>query len=742
MPLPKTGQEGNARYPSPLPPDQDEDGLLILRDIWRVVVKRHRQALLVAALVLGMVSLYTLLATPLYRASATVQIETNALRIVTSDSLEVMDPSGDFMGTQLELLRSRSVALRTVRDLALVADPVFEKALHQPGGWRAVLAFFRKDQTRAWSDESLELREAAAAAAIQAGLTITPVARARVVEVAFVSPDPALAMHIANGIATAFMRSNLDRRVDNTLFARKFLEDRLQQTKVKLEDSERALIDYSQKQNIANLDEAIALVRKTQDSLNNELATVQAARFKAEAQLEQFDSKIGVSLDALKSPVLETLRQRLVEMQADYQSRSAQYRPDYPDMQQLALRIREVQSQMDGESRAFQRATEGEARAARTNESLLRHQLALVQSELLDLQSHSGQFNILKRESDTNRQLYDGLLQRYKEIGVEGSSSTNNISVLDSAEKGELFKADLASNLLKGLLLGLVLGVGIALVLEKLDDTVKTPEDIERRLRISVLGLVPRVPEGEFAAALAAPRSSLAEAYRSLRTSLQFALEGGMPRILVITSSAAGEGKSTSAQVIALQCAQAGQRVLLVDADLRKPTLHSRFWLPNETGLSSLLLGEATLEQVLQQPEEGLTVVTSGPTPENPAVLLASGKFRAFLQQAAIDYDQVIIDCPPLLGLADVPSIVGLADGVMMVIGAGTTRLASARASLKRLAAARAPLMGAVLLKFDVRSVANGYGYEYADHHYYGTGYGAYGNATRTDSTTGTERRR
>ena len=740
MSFPNAYQGGNAHSPALLQQDNDEDGLLILRDLWRVVIKRRRQTLLVAALVLGMVCLYTLLATPLYRASATVQIEANALRIVTSDSLEVMDPSGDFMGTQLELLRSRSVALRTVRDLALVADPVFEKTLHQPRGWRAVLAFFRKDQTAAWSDESLEKREAAAAAAIQAGLTITPVARARVVEVEFVSPDPDLAMRIANGVANSFMQANLDRRVDNTVFARKFLEDRLQQTKVKLEDSERALIEYSQKQNIANLDEAVALVRKTQDSLNTELATVQAARFKAEAQLAQFDSRAGVSLDALKSPVLETLRQRLVEMQADYQSRLSQYRPDYPDMQQLALRIREVQGQMDGERRAFQRATEGEARAARANESLLRGQLAKVQLELLDLQKHSSQFNILKRESDTNRQLYDGLLQRYKEIGVEGSSSTNNISVLDSAEKGELFKADLVSNLLKGLLLGLVLGIAIALVLEKLDDTVKTPEDIERKLRVSVLGLVPLVPEGEFAAALAAPRSSLAEAYRSLRTSLQFVLEGGMPRVLVVTSSAAGEGKSTSAQVIALQCAQAGQRVLLVDADLRKPTLHSRFWLPNEKGLSSLLLGEATLEQVLQQPEEGLTVVTSGATPENPAVLLASGKFRAFIQQAAIDYDQVIIDCPPLLGLADVPSIVALADGVMMVVGAGSTRLGSARASLKRLAAARARVMGAVLVKFDASSVAYGYGYEYADHHYYGTGYGAYGNTA--GSPNGTERRR
>jgi uncharacterized protein involved in exopolysaccharide biosynthesis len=209
-----------------------------------------------------------------------------------------MDPSGDFIGTQTELLRSRSVALRAVRDLALVGDEAFQKALYQPRGWRSVLSYFRAEKTAPWADETLEVREAAAVGALQAGLTVNPVRRTRVVEIGFVSPNPVLAQRIANGIAAAFMQSNLDRRVDNTAFARKFLEDRLQQTKLKLEDSERALIGFAQKQNIANLDETIGLVRKTQDSLNTELATVQAARIKAEAQLEQFDSKAGVSLDS------------------------------------------------------------------------------------------------------------------------------------------------------------------------------------------------------------------------------------------------------------------------------------------------------------------------------------------------------------------------------------------------------------------------------------------------------------
>jgi capsular exopolysaccharide synthesis family protein len=705
----------------------EDDGMVALRDLWRVVLKRWRQALLVAALVLGMAVLYTLLATPLYTASATVQIEASALRIVTSDSLEVMDPSGDFIGTQAELLRSRSVALRAVRDLSLVGDADFQKSIHQPRGWKSVLAFFRNEKANSWADEPLEKQEAAAVRAIRAGLTVNPVKRTRVVEMSFVSPDPLLAQRIANGIAAAFMQANLDRRVDNTAFARKFLEDRLQQTKLKLEDSERALIGYAQAQNIANLDETMAMVRKTQESLNSELAEVQAGRIKAQAQLEQFDSRAGVSLDALKSPVLETLRQKLVEMQADYQSRRSQYKPDYPEMQQLATRIREVQSQMEAESQAFQRATAGEARAARANETLLVRQIGSVQTQLLELQGRSIQFNILKREADTNRQLYDGLLQRYKEIGVEGSSNANNISVLDPAEKGLLSHPKFLLNLLLGLLLGAGIGVGVVVVLEKLDDTVKTPDDVERQLHLPMLGLIPRLPIDDVAAAIASPRSSLAEAYRSLRTSLQYASEAGMPRVLAVTSSTPGEGKSTTSMVLALQSAQAGLKVLLVDADLRKPTLHTRFGVENSKGLSTVLSGNAKADGILQNPAEDLTLVTSGPTPANPAELLASQRFRVFLEQAAVRYDLVIVDCPPLLGLADVPSIVGLVDGVLMVVGAGATRMGAARASLKRLAGARANVLGAVLVKFDARAVAYGYGYEYADHRYYGSSYGAYG---------------
>jgi polysaccharide biosynthesis transport protein len=720
---------GGAPHGAPGAGDHEDEAMVSLRDLWRVVLKRYRQVLLVAALVLGAALVYTLLATPLYRASATVQIESSALRIVTSDSLEVMDPSGDFIGTQTELLRSRSVALRAVRDLALVGDEAFQKALYQPRGWRSVLSYFRAEKTAPWADETLEVREAAAVRAVQGGLTVNPVRRTRVVEIGFVSPNPLLAQRIANGVAAAFMQSNLDRRVDNTAFARKFLEDRLQQTKLKLEDSERALIGFAQKQNIANLDETIGLVRKTQDSLNTELATVQAARIKAEAQLEQFDSKAGVSLDSLKSAALEGMRQKLADLQADYEAKRSQYKPDYPEMQQLALRIREVKTQMAEESGAFQRATQGEARAARANETLLLRQIGKVQTELLALQGRSIQFNILKREADTNRQLYDGLLQRYKEIGVEGSSSANNISMLDPAQNGSLFKPNFQTNLLLGLVLGLALGVGFVLLLEKLDDTLKTPDDIERQLRLPVLGLVPLVPEDEFADALLSPRSSLAEAYRSLRTSLQYATESGAPRVLIITSSSAGEGKSTSSMVLASQSAQSGLRVLLVDADLRKPSLHTRFGLPNDSGLSTLLKGQSALETLLHQPQEGLSLVTSGPTPANPAELLASPRFRAFMEQAAADYDQVIIDCPPLLGLADVPSIVGLADGVMMVVGAGSTRMGTARASLKRLASARANVLGAVLVKFDAGAVAYGYGYEYADHRYYGASYGAYGDA-------------
>ena len=697
-----------------------------IRDYWRVLLKRRWIVVGVAVAAVVGTLIYSLLDTPLYRASATIQIDSSPLRVIKTEGIETIDSSNDFMGTQLELLLSRALAERTVRQLALVGNQAFEAAVPQHGGLAALRSMLSGKQV-AQDQRPLEQREAQAVDRVIRDLSAQLVRGSRLIKVSFVSPDPAVARQVTNGIVQNFLQSNLDRRVDNSQFARAFLEDRLQQIKVKLEESERALIAYLQKQQMINLDQFAALEAANLSHISSALATAQTDRMKAEARAQLADALSGASLEALKSPVLDALRQKHVELKAEFEAKRSIYKPEYPEMAQLARRITELEGQIAEATRAYQRAVRAEFEAARINEALLRGQMDTLRKETLDLQSRGIQYNILKRESDTNRQLYDALLQRYKEIGVSGDVGASNVSIVDTALDGTRFKPDFSKNLSLGLLLGLLFAIALALLMEKLDDTLKTPQEVERLLGVPVVGIVPKVPPEMFDAVIADPKSGFSEAYRSLRAALQFATDEGCPKVLLVTSAVAAEGKSTSAIMLARKFAQLGLRVLLVDADLRKPTLHRRFGLSNDVGLSAYLAGQTEAPEIFTPSgEENLDVVTSGRLPPNPSELLGGPRYKSLLTLAASRYDQIIVDSPPLLGLADVPVLANAADGTLVVIEAAETRVGVARATLKRLAAVRAPITGALLVKFDSRETGYGYdyGYGYADEYHYYAYYG------------------
>ncbi|RZA16642.1 MAG: polysaccharide biosynthesis tyrosine autokinase, partial [Lysobacteraceae bacterium] len=359
-------------------------------------------------------------------------------------------------------------------------------------------------------------------------------------------------------------------------------------------------------------------------------------------------------------------------------------------------------------------------------ERMLMGQIGSLRTEALDVDGRSIQYNILKREVDTNRQLYDGLLQRYKEVGVAGDVRSNNISIIDRAEvpRGR-FKPNLLLNLAIGLLLGAMLGVLAAFLLEFLDDTIKTPDDVEQKLRLPVLGIIPKLgPKDNINEIAADPRSSFSEAYRSVRTALQFATDHGVPRTLLITSSGPGEGKSTTALALARNFTQLGKRVLLIEADLRNPSMQRTLGLGKQAvGLSNVLSGACSLsEAIVELGEEGLFVIPAGPLPPNPAELLSGTKLISTLTVAAERYDQVIIDGPPVIGLADAPILANAADGTLLIIHSARTKISAAQAALKRLTVARARIVGALLSKYDARAAGYGYGYGYHYESYYAYG--------------------
>ena len=341
---------------------------------------------------------------------------------------------------------------------------------------------------------------------------------------------------------------------------------------------------------------------------------------------------------------------------------------------------------------------------------------------VLDLRARSVQYNILQREVDTSRTLYDGLLQRYKEVGVAGNITANNVSIIDPADApSRPSEPRLAINLLLAAILGIGLGIVTAFLLEALDETMATPEDAERKLGLPVLGVAPLVGAGQTPTeALADLRSPFSEAYYSLRTALQFSTPNGAPGLLVVTSSRPGEGKSTTAYAIALNLARIGKQVLLIDGDLRNPSLHRILGAANDAGISNLLSGSATLGEVVRQTtQDNLSFVPCGPLPPNPAELWGGDRLRQLLAEARKHYDHVIIDGPPVLGFADAPLLAAAVEGTLFVIESRGTRRGQARGALRRLLIGDSRIIGTIMTKFNAQT-ANYGGYEYAYDYDYG----------------------
>jgi succinoglycan biosynthesis transport protein ExoP len=693
------------RIPGPAAGDEPID----LVGYWQVLLKQW--PIVLGAVVLAMLAalVMTLATTKIYRATSTLQIDREALKVVEfeGDQRPVEGGSGtDFLQTQYELLRSRALAQRVVSRLAGAAPPAPGAAAPRAD---AAVASARRGEVDA----------------LTSALTIEPVRNSRLVRVHFDSPDPARAAQVANAVGEAFIASTLDRRFEASAYAKTYLEERLAQLKARLEDSERDLVRFAQAERIVSGADGQSLSGQNLAELNTSLAQAQAQRIRAEARWRQASAARGSSLpaDMLTGSILHTLQERRAQLQAQYQDKLGIYKPAFPSMVQLKSQIDELDRQIASELVGIRASVRAEFDAAQRQEALLSAKMASIRGEELDLQSRSIRYNILKREVDTNRQLYDALLQRYKEIGVAGGVSTNNVSVVDRAEVPVTpFKPSLPRNLALGLLGGLLLGVAAAFLREHADDTVRHPEQLEHMFGLAVLGTVPMLKGKQTPMEAAGDlRSGFSESYRSIRTALQFSTDAGVPRTLLVTSATPGEGKTTTALLLARNLAQLGQRVLLIDGDLRNPSVHRLVSLAREEGLSNFLAGASTLDAILQPGDgEGMTVIRSGPLPPNPAELLASPRMRGLLQAAVQRFDQVIIDGPPIIGLADAALLAHLAEGTLLMVASGRTRRGVLRSAVKRLAAARARVTGTVLTMFDPRRTGFGYGDDAYEYYAYG----------------------
>ena len=720
---------------------EEFDDSLHLRDILRIIYKRKWWILSSALLVLFLAAFYTLTQVPTYRATTSIQIERNAARVVDyKDGSQNSDYSYDereFLATQYELLRSKALAERVMETLRLdvdkkpsegkplVADPKIAVAETDDILGRIATTLRKRKEPSVTDIQTLD-RESILAS-LRGAVTVEPVRNARLVRIHAENSDPQLATKMANTWAQSYISTNLERRFEASSYAKTFLEQQLAKTKEKLEGSERELNQYTRQKQIVNIDEKTNLIGQNLSEFTLALARAEQDRIKAEAIYNEVKRTIGTSKEVLDNKSISTFKENKAKLEAEYQDQLKIYKPGFPRMQQLQGQIEEIDRRIQAETKVVAASVESTAKAGfdatKAQEAQLRSRADAAKRSVLDLQDQGIRFNILKREVDTNREIYSGLLQRFKEVGVAGGVGTNNVSVVDKADVPLFpFKPDLMRNVLIGLVLGMMAGLALAFVLEYMDDSIKFSDEVERFTGLALLGIIPKVKtrsgNDPYQQIANDPRSSLAEAYRSVRTALQFSTSKGAPRTIVLTSCSKNEGKSTSAYALSVALAQMGKRVLLVDGDMRNPSQHRMFGTDHNHGLSNLLSSDMDPLVVTKTTEfPNLYFISSGPLPPNPAELLSSSNLTKLLSPQSSQFDHIIIDGPPVLGIADSIVLSNRVDATLFVIESAKTRKASIRAALKRLHLSGVYPLGAVLTKLSSGLSIFGYDSEY---YYYG----------------------
>ena len=684
--------------------------------------RKHRFLILgmmVTALVIGVI--ITLLTPPTYIAAATIQIDREASRAVDIQERRANENANlqEFLSTQYGLLQSRSLAERVSDDLGLARSNDFLTQMGAGGVAGGATA------------DVVRQRKNAVVGQLLAGMSIAPVPGSRLVRIRFASPDPALSARVANAYAENFIQQNIDRKFESSAYIRQFLEERLAQTKDRLAETERMLVGYASDQQIINITEAgesgpaQSLASSNLVALNTALATARAERVAAEARWRQASAVNPLSLpDVLGNSGIQSLVQQRATLEADYQQRLSTFKPDYPAMVQLRAQIDSLAGQINNQAALTRNSIRDQYVIAANQERALAASVEGLKGDVLGLRERSIQYNILQRELDTTRGLYDALLQRYKEIGVTGGVTTNNVQIIDIAQvPGGPSSPNLLLNALIAMVIGLALGAVIAFILEALDESLATPEDVETKIGVPALGVIPLLERGQTPAmALADIRSAFSEAYYALRAALQFSTPEGTPSSMLVTSSRPGEGKSTTAFAVAHNLARVGHRVLLVDGDLRRPSLHRVVGGNNDQGLSNILSGSSSIQDKLQKTShENLSFLSCGPIPPNPAELWGSDKINAFLSQASSDFDHVVIDGPPVLGFADVPILASKVAGVLFVAESKSARRSQAKGALRRIQSGNARVLGVVLTKFNAKSAASYGSYNYAYDYEYGS---------------------
>jgi succinoglycan biosynthesis transport protein ExoP len=712
-----------------------------------MVHKRRGIVILCLVVAFAVALLYNYVARPIYQATTQILIDHDAPNILPSKEMvvDVMQAGSDYYQTQYQLLRGRMLAQTVVERLGL------QKSAELATGpmmtpWERVGRLLGRPPSAALDSDGMLLSPAVAA--FRSRVTVEPVPGSRLTNLRFNAYSPAVAAQAANALAEAYIQQSLDYRSFNSTEATGWLGDRLKEQDLRVQTAEKALQDYREQEGLINFEGRQGLVDQKLQTLNGAMLNARTARIGKETLFGQVKNLSAAQLESFPSvkgnSVVFQLQGELADLQKEQATLAETLGDKHPDMLRVRAQVRATEEKLRGETRNVVRAAENDYRTAASQEGNLNASLEGVKQEALGVNRKAIEFGVLKREVESNQQIYKDLLTRNKETSLQSELTTTNIRVMEKAEAPKTPISPQRTRTYElALLIGLGMGMGLVLLFEHLDNTLKTPEDVKEHLGLPFLGMVPDVaaPPANGGGSKASPvllenpHSAVADSYRVLRTNLIFSSAGASGRAYVVSSANPGEGKTTTVANLASSLAINGARVLAVDADLRRPTMHHHFGVPKAPGLSDLILGKCRASDAIQTTRyKGLQVLPCGYTPPNPAELLGSASMKKVVDALRTYYDWVLIDTPPILAMADTPVLCPLVDGVVLVIGAEVSGRTHIQRAIDQVSGVGGKVIGVVLNKVDLRRNSYYYSQYYGEYYrgYYAEGAGTHRGAKPT----------
>ncbi len=720
-----------------------------IRSYLRVLQKRRWTIAGFFLVVVLSVAVYVFTATPIYQASSRIIIEKENPNIVSIQEVMAVDATGmEYYQTQYKIIESRSVAREVIRRLKLADHPEF-KPQPEEGMLAGLKTWYRDTKAfwKQWAKETFQTGTPTAAPseedadaglvnAFLARLQVKPVRQSRVVDILYESKDPVLAARIANEVVKSYIDQNLDTKLNAAKEAVKWLSERMDEERKKVEEAESALLKYKQQHQIITdfSSDSEKITAQKLASLNEQVVDAQAKRVEAETRYQQALALENSPelLDSIPEVLKNELVQNIKKMEVDIYNRmselSRKYGPNHPQMVAIQTELEELKKQKAKEAKRVLASLRNEYRLAQAREESLKKALEEQKTASLDMNRKAIQYGVLQRQAESSRNIYELLVKRFKETSLTEEMKTGNIRVVDRAEVPKApVKPRKGLSLLLAAIVGLMGGVGLAFFVEHLDNSIKLPDEVKDDLGLAYLGPIPdfkpeAVVEGvePELVLVHSPKSTASESFRGIRTAVLFSSADVPPQVLLITSAGPEEGKSLLVANLALTLALAGAKVLVIDCDLRKPRVHKLFGIGREKGLTSVLVGSADLAEsiVASAAVPGLDILPCGPIPPNPAEIVGSKKLRNLIDGLKGQYQHILIDSPPVTAVTDALLLSQAVDSTILVIRAGVTPKPIVVNGLEQLRSVNAHVLGAVLN--GIKTGKDSYYYYQYYYYYYG----------------------